>query len=111
MKQIKGLLFTIITSISLIFISKIFIIVNLFLIPYLLNRFYSSCFKCPVCGNLQSDSVVLNVYENSIMTHGRITKSGKIDKRYNNRFASNSTIEHGIICNKCNNAYKTIRKH
>jgi hypothetical protein len=44
------------------------------------------------------------------MTHGRITKSGRVDKRYNTEYRETEIIEFGVQCKKCSNTFKTIRE-
>ena len=104
----KALFLSLIVGGLLIFISKWLFIVNLFLIPFLLNKYWRQSSVCPDCGHIQNDNIcIMNEENRSILEHGRRTKSSTLDKRYNSQFSNTTTITYGIECNKCNTTYKS----
>jgi hypothetical protein len=47
--------------------------------------------------------------ENSSLSHGRYTKSGGLDKRYNSTFETSITYDYGVECGKCGNIFQVSR--
>ena len=77
----KALFLSLIVGGLLIFISKWLFIVNLFLIPFLLNKYWRQSIVCPDCGHIQNDNIcIMNEENRSILEHGRRTKSSTLDK-------------------------------
>lgn len=109
--NIKGLFLAVPVAIGLLFISKWFILLDLILVPYIMQMFQDFFFKCPACGNVQKDNYyVLSKETNTYMSHGRRTKSGRADKRYNTTYDSNTTVNFGLACKKCANTFQTTRQ-
>jgi hypothetical protein len=106
-----GLLIGFSVGIALIMVSKWGFLVNFLLIPIIMMSFKKEFFKCPKCSNVQCNHIILNRTINSQMVHGRVTKSGGLDKRFNSRFASSETIDFGTECTKCGNTFKTTRTY
>jgi hypothetical protein len=109
--RLIGLLIGVSVGILLIMVSKWFLIVNIILVPYIIVVFNKEFFKCPKCSFVQRNHTIMNRTTNSQMVHGRVTKSGGLDQRFNSRFASSETIDYGTECTKCGNTYKTTRTY
>ena len=106
--NLKGLLLSIIVGGLLIFISKWLIFINLFIIPFILNKYWRQISVCPDCGHIQNDNIcILDEESRYNLEHGRRTKSGSLDKRYKSQFSNTTTITYGIECNKCSTTYKS----
>lgn len=104
-----ALLISILVSISLLFVSKLFFIVDLLIIPIVFKIFSRKEFKCPNCSHIQKEFIGVKTDTSRQMTHGRITVSGKYDKRYNTEFSTNSTYTYFIDCNNCRTTYGVIK--
>jgi hypothetical protein len=63
-------------------------------------------FQCPKCKNIQKKCEIIGRETDTVMTNGRITKSGKTDKRYNTQFQQNEIISYGVDCTKCKTSYQ-----
>lgn len=109
--NIKGALIAVLIGIGVLFISKWMVFANILLIPYIILFFKTEKFKCNKCGNVQVDNIVLSKKNNSSLTHGRYTKSGGLDKRYNSTFKTSITFDYGIICKNCKNIYHVERTY
>jgi ABC-type bacteriocin/lantibiotic exporter with double-glycine peptidase domain len=105
-----GIIIAIVIGAILIYLSKWLFLVCLVVSPFILMKFTNEIFKCPACENIQKEHVILASKINSKMTHGRITKSGRVDKRYNTEYRETEIIEFGVQCKKCSNTFKTIRE-
>jgi hypothetical protein len=81
----------------------IIIIVFVLIVLVFLRRRIS--FSCPDCNNNQRDYYVIDEDVQTIMTHGRITKSGRTDKRYNTQYGSRTIMTYGIECSNCGCTY------
>ena len=81
----------------------IFIVV--FAIIYFFNRPIK--FQCPKCGEIQKSYTIINQESENIMTNGRRTISGKLDRRYNTQFEEKITLNYGVTCHKCGLSYKS----
>jgi hypothetical protein len=107
--NIKGALIAVLIGIGVLFISKWMVFANILLIPYIILFFKTEKFKCNKCGNVQEESIVLKEKKNSSLSHGRYTKSGGLDKRYNSTFETSITYDYGVECGKCGNIFQVSR--
>jgi hypothetical protein len=107
----KGILVALLVGVGVLYISRWMIIANILIIPYILSYFKTAKFKCNQCGHIQTDCIILSKETNSMLTHGRHTKAGGLDKRYNSTFATSVTYDYGMECNKCKNIYNVIRTY
>jgi hypothetical protein len=67
-------------------------------------------FSCPQCSNTQNEfaSIVSQDSETN-MSNGRITKNGRVDKRYNTTYETTTQTVYNIICKKCGSNYHATR--
>ncbi len=68
-------------------------------------------FKCPNCGQEQKNYYILKKDDQTVMTHGRTTISGRSDKRYNTRYETNTIITYGVECVSCGICYSNRNGH
>ena len=104
-----GIVAVTILGISLLFLSKWLILLDIIMIPFILEYFFPTEFRCSKCGHIQESHIVLNKEVDTQLTHGRVTNSGRLDKRYNSTFESTTYITYGINCEKCYNTFKITR--
>jgi hypothetical protein len=109
--NLKGVLLATIIGVGILFFSKWMVLANILIIPLIINYFKTEKFKCNKCGNVQVECIVLKERENSSLSHGRYTKSGGLDKRYNSTFETSVTYDYGVECNKCKNIYHVERTY
>lgn len=107
--NLKGVLISLIICFSVLFISKWMILANILIIPMIISYFRIAKFKCDQCGHIQTKCTVLSEKTNSSLVHGRHTKSGGLDKRYNSTFETSVTYDYGVECKKCRNIYHVTR--
>lgn len=62
-------------------------------------------FQCPNCGHKQRKYHILRKDNQTVMTHGRTTLSGRSDKRYNSRYDTNTIVTYGVECAGCGICY------
>lgn len=106
----NGLVITTIIALGLLLVSKWMVLVDILLVPVLLQKFNRPVFVCPKCFNIDRDNyVILDENIKSKMTHGRKTKNGKLDRRFNTQYSYNKFITIGIECSKCGTCYKSNR--
>jgi hypothetical protein len=107
--NIKGVLLALIVGIGVLFISKWMVLANILIVPYIISYFRTAKFKCNQCGHIQTDCVILSEHTNEMLSHGRYTKSGGLDRRYNSTFDTSVTYDYGVECAKCRNIYHISR--
>jgi protein-arginine kinase activator protein McsA len=84
-------------------------LLNVLLVPYIFSLFAKSFFVCPECKHIQSDNyTLLSEDSHTSLDHGRRTKSGRLDKRYNSVFSTTTLSTIGVECNKCRCTYKNM---
>jgi len=105
-----GLIIAVSVGVLLILVSKWFLLLNFLLVPTIMRSFGKQFFKCPNCNFVQCNYVIMKSTTNSQIVHGRRTKSGTLDKRYNSRIVNTETVEFGTECIKCGNTFKTTRE-
>ena len=108
--RVLGLLIGVFVGVVLIIVSKWFFIANFILVRGIMVSFKKAFFKCPNCNFVQCNYVIMKSTTNSQIVHGRRTKSGTLDKRYNSRIVNTETVEFGTECIKCGNTFKTTRE-
>lgn len=109
--KIVGLISALILGSILIYFSNYLFLVCFLILPFLMSRIRQEYFKCPSCGYIQKKYIILDTKSYSIMTHGRTTKSGMSDKRYNTQYEDFVDIDYGVECQKCSRGFKTTRTY
>jgi hypothetical protein len=106
-----GLVIAIILGALLIYISNWFFLVSILVLPIIMSRIKMEYFKCPSCSYIQKDHIILDKRIRREMIHGRRTKSGKADKRFNTQYVTYVDIDFGVECQKCSSGFKTTRTY
>lgn len=104
-----GLILGILVGIVVLYFSKWMILADLLLIPFVMSFFIPAKFKCPECGNIQKSAIVISEDSDTQLTHGRHTKSGSLDKRYNSTFSTTNYVTYGVECQNCDSTFKVTR--
>ena len=104
-----GVIVVTVIGVGILFISKWLILLDIISIPFILEYFFPIEFRCSKCGHIEESHVILNKETETELTHGRVTNSGRLDKRYNSTFASTTYVTYGINCEKCYNTFKITR--
>ena len=107
---ICGVSFITIFGFLLSIISPWLILISIIFIPLTVSYLIPSFYKCPNCGKWQeSDIPILDKFSETSMTAGRITKSGRIDQRYNTSYQETEFIKRGFNCEECDKNWKVTR--
>jgi hypothetical protein len=104
-----GIILAFIVTIVLASIYNWLILLGFILFPIIVRKVSQPYFMCPNCNHIQSNRIILSEDTKSRMVHGRRTKSGYADQRYNTRYIYTKIIDFGVCCEKCSNTYKVNR--
>ena len=67
-------------------------------------------FSCPKCSTSQNEySKIVSQASETSMSNGRITKKGRVDKRYNTTYETTTQVVYNIDCKKCGTSYNATR--
>ncbi len=103
----KALLISILIGVSLVLISKWLFLLNILIIPLIFSKLSNPILVCPECNHVQSDNyIILSEDSETSLTHGRRTRTGRLDKRYNSVFSTTNYSTIGVECNKCRCTFK-----
>ena len=104
-----GIILALLVTVMLASIYNWLILVGFILFPFIVRKVTQQYFMCPNCNHIQSNCLILSEETKSRMVHGRKTKSGYADLRYNTRYNYTKIVDYGVVCEKCSNTYKVNR--
>lgn|GEM_PF-1518986 len=107
--KIWSLIFGFAICFFLIWISKWLVLLSVLLISAIIRKSRQPLFMCPRCELIQQEHIVLSRKLNSQISHGRLIKTGRLDRRYNTRYNTSETIDFGVVCKSCQEPFKTTR--